>query len=36
MADTTLLGKKAEAKIREWLDRPDDGYAFTRLYDQLS
>lgn len=31
-----LLGKKAEDKIWEWLDRPDDGYAFTRLYDQLT
>ncbi len=30
------LGKKAEAKIREWLDRPDDGYSFDRFYDQLS
>lgn len=34
MNDNT--GKKAEAKIREWLDRPEDGYAFTRLYDQLT
>ena len=31
-----LLGKKAEAKITEWLDRPEDGYSYTRLYDQLS
>lgn len=31
-----LLGKKAEAKIKEWLDRPEDGYSFTRLYDQMS
>lgn len=30
------IGKKAEAKIKEWLDRPEDGYAFTRLYDQLT
>lgn len=34
--DNTSLGKKAEAKIREWLDKPEDGYSFTRLYDQLS
>lgn len=30
------LGKKAEKKIWKWLDRPEDGYAFTRLYDQMS
>ena len=30
------LGKKAEGKIKEWLDRPEDGYSFDRLYDQLS
>ena len=30
------IGKKAEKKIKEWLDRPEDGYSFTRLYDQLS
>ena len=30
------LGKEAEQKIREWLDRPQDGYSFDRLYDQLS
>ena len=34
MGDT--LGKKAEKKIWKWLDRPEDGYSFTRLYDQLS
>lgn len=34
MADT--LGKKAERQIWKWLDRPDDGYSFDRLYDQLS
>lgn len=30
------LGKKAEAKIRQWLNRPEDGYCFDRLPDQLS
>lgn len=30
------LGKDAEYKIREWLDRPEDGYSFDRFYDQLS
>lgn len=28
-------GKKAEYKIREWLDRPDIGYSFDRIPDQL-
>lgn len=30
------LGKKAEKKIREWLDRPDDGYCFDRIKDQMT
>lgn len=30
------LGKEAEAKIREWLDRPEDGYSFDRFYDQMT
>lgn len=30
------LGKQAEHKIREWLDRPEDGYSFDRFYDQLT
>lgn len=30
------LGKKAEAKIKEWLDRPDSGYSFDRIYDQMT
>lgn len=30
------LGKKAEEKIREWLDRPGDGYCFDRLPDQMT
>ena len=30
------LGKKAEQKLREWLDRPEEGLSFERLPDQLS
>lgn len=30
------LGKKAEQKIREWLDRPEWGYCFDRLPDQMT
>lgn len=30
------LGKKAEQKIKEWLDRPAEGYCFERIPDQLS
>lgn len=30
------LGKNAEKKIREWLDRPSDGYCFDRIPDQTS
>ena len=30
------LGKAAEAKIKQWLDRPDSGYSFDRIPDQLS
>ena len=30
------LGKKAEDKITEWLDRPEEGYSFDRLPDQMS
>lgn len=30
------LGKKAEQKIREWLDRPIEGYCFDRLPDQMT
>lgn len=30
------LGKKAEAKIKSWLDRPMDGYCLDRIYDQTS
>ena len=30
------LGKKAEQKLRVWLDKPEDGLSFERLPDQLS
>lgn len=30
------LGKKAEAKIKEWLDRPEEGYCFDRIKDQMT
>lgn len=30
------LGKKAEGKIKEWLNRPADGYSFDRLPDQMT
>lgn len=30
------LGKKAEAKIEEWLDRPQEGYCFDRIPDQMT
>lgn len=35
MAETDH-GKKAEAKIRTWLDRPADGYDFNRIPDQMT
>lgn len=35
MADTEF-GKTAEQRIRTWLDRPQDGYSFDRIPDQLS
>ena len=35
MRDDTL-GKDAEDKVWDWLDRKADGYSFDRLYDQLS
>lgn len=31
MAD---IGKEAEARIRTWLDRPEEGYCFDRIPDQ--
>lgn len=30
------LGKKAEKKIQEWLDKPNEGYCFDRIPDQVS
>ena len=30
------LGKEAEARIRTWLDRPESGYDFLRLFDQMN
>ncbi len=36
MGDLTNLGKKAEGKIKEWLNKPEDGFWFYRIPDQLS
>ena len=30
------LGKKAERKIKEWLNNPSQGYCFYRIPDQMS
>ena len=30
------LGKDAEAKIKQWLDRPEEGYCFDRIPDQMT
>ena len=30
------IGKKAEAKIKEWLDKPAHGYSFDRIPDQMT
>lgn len=30
------LGKDAEEKISEWLDRPEEGYCFDRIPDQMT
>lgn len=35
MRDDTL-GKKAEEKVWNWLDRKENGYSFDRLYDQMT
>lgn len=32
---STSFGKKAEQKIKEWLDKPEFGYSFDRIPDQL-
>ena len=34
MSDT--IGKEAEQKIKEWLDRPTEGYSFDRIPDQMT
>ena len=36
MADLTNLGKKAEGKIKEWLNKPEEGFCFDRIPDQLT
>ena len=35
MIDTDFY-KKAEEKIKEWLDRPEEGYCIDRIKDQLT
>lgn len=30
------LGKKGEEKVQLWLDRPDEGYSFDRIPDQMN
>lgn len=30
------LGKKAEEKIEEWLDKPEEGISFDRIPDQMT
>lgn len=30
------IGKKAEEKIKEWLDHPEQNISYTRLYDQMT
>ena len=30
------LGKKAEQKIKQWLDKPEEGYSFDRIPDQMT
>lgn len=30
------LGKKAESKIKEWLNQPDKGWDFNRIPDQMT
>lgn len=36
MADIEQIGKKAEAKIKEWLNRPEEGFWLYRLPDQMN
>lgn len=35
MSDNSI-GKQAEQKLREWLDKPSAGYSFDRFYDQMT
>jgi len=35
LIDNTL-GKKAEKKIKEWLNRPEEGYCLDRLEDKMT
>lgn len=35
MSDPTI-GKKAEAKVKEWLHRPEEGFCFYRIPDQMT
>lgn len=35
MSDSTI-GKAAELKIKQWLDRPEIGYSFDRIPDQMT
>lgn len=30
------LGKRAEEKIKQWLNKPELGYSFDRFYDQMT
>lgn len=36
MGDISKLGKKAEDKIKQWLNRPDEGFFFYRIPDQMT
>jgi len=36
MSDLTQLGKKGEAKVKEWLTHPESGFYLLRLFDQMS
>lgn len=33
---TEDIGKKAEQKIRQWLNRPEEGYDFNRIPDNMN
>lgn len=36
MSDISNLGKKSEAKLRQWLTQPEKGFYMMRLPDQLT